>query len=112
MDSQEVRRDRKMKWLKTTWSAISAALLVALAVFAAASASRQKSSARKWQETAVDIEAGKVKKGTVTAEAASTKAKLHDARANELKAKAENRITKIGERDEEVADILDRWRRT
>jgi hypothetical protein len=85
------------------------ALLAALAVFAVASAQRQKSSARKWQETAVDIESGKLKDAIVTAEAANTKAKLHDAKAGELKAKAEARITKIGEQNEDVADILDRW---
>lgn len=98
-----------MTWLKTTWSAMSAALLAALAIFAVASAQRQKSSARKWQETADDIESGKVKKGTLTAAAASTKAKLHDARASELKTKAETRITQIGEKNEEISDILDRW---
>lgn len=98
-----------MTWLKTTWSSISMALLAALAIFAAANASRQKSSARKWQEKADDIESGKVEKGTLTAEAASTKAKLHDARASEMKAKAEARITQIGSKNEEISDILDRW---
>lgn len=98
-----------MTWFKTTWSAISTAILAALAVFAAANAMRQKSSARKWQEKADEIESGKVKKSTVTAEAASTKAKLHDARASELKAKAETRITQIGSKNEEISDILDRW---
>ena len=98
-----------MTWLKTTWSAISVALLAALAIFAVASAQRQKSSAEKWKKTAVDIESGKLKKAITTAEAASTKAKLHDARAGEMKAKAEARITKIGEQNEDVADILDRW---
>lgn len=98
-----------MTWFKTTWSAISAALLAALAVFAAANAMRQKSSARKWQEKADDIESGKVKDGTLTAEAASSRAKLHDARADEMKVKAEARITQIGSKNEEISDILDRW---
>ena len=101
-----------MTWLKTTFSAISAALLAALAIFAVASAQRQKSSARKWQSKAEDIESGNVKKATLTAEAASTKAKLHDAKADELKAKAEARITKIGEKNEDITDILDRWRKS
>jgi Spy/CpxP family protein refolding chaperone len=98
-----------MTWFKTTGAAISAALLAALAIFAAANAKQQASSARKWQQKADDIESGKVKESTLTAAAASTKAKLHDARAQELKAKAENRITQIGEKDEEISDILDRW---
>ena len=99
-----------MTWLKTTWSAISVALLAALAVFAAASVQRQKTNARKWQETAVDIESGKLKEATITAEAANTKAKLHDAKANEAKAKAESRIDQIGKKNEEISDILDRWK--
>ena len=98
-----------MIWLKTTWSGISVAILAALAVFAVASAQRQKDSAKKWQLKAVDIEHGKVKKSIITAEAANTKAKLHNAKAGELKKKAEARITKIGEANEDVADILDRW---
>ena len=99
-----------MTWLKTTWSAISVAVLGALAVFAVASVQRHKSNARKWQEKATDIEAGQVENATLTAEAASTKAKFHDAKANEIKQKAEARITQIGQKDEEMADILDRWR--
>lgn len=101
-----------MTWLKTVWSATSVALLAALAVFAVANAKRQKSSAKKWQETAVDIEAGNLKKSTITAEAANTKAKLHEAKAAEARAKAESRINEIGKKDEEVSDIIDRWRRT
>jgi len=96
-------------WLKAIWSSISVALLAALAVFAVASAQRQKTNARKWQDKAVDIESGKLKDATITAEAANTKAKLHDARARELKKKAEDRITQIGDKDEDVADLLDRW---
>lgn len=99
-----------MTWLKTTVSAISAALLAALAIFAVANARRQASTAKKWQAKAVDIEEGNVNKGTLTAEAASTKAKLHDAKAEELKTKAEARITKIGKTDEDIATLLDRWR--
>ena len=98
-----------MTWLKTTWSAISAALLAALAIFAVASAARQKSNAEKWQQKSIDIEAGNVKKATVTAEAASTRAKLHDAKATELKKKAEARITAIGGKDEAISDILRNW---
>lgn len=92
-----------MNWLKSTWAVLVAAIVAALAVFAAG---RHKANARKWQETATDIKAGNVKKGTLTAEAASTKAKLHDARANEIIANAEKRV---GEKDETTADILARW---
>ena len=92
-----------MKWIKTHLAVLGAAIVAALAIFAAA---RHKAMAKQWQETAVDIEQGNVIKGTMTAEAASTKAKLHDAKADEIKAKAE---TKIGKKDEATADILSRW---
>ncbi len=98
-----------MKWLKATGSAISVAFLAALAVFAVFSAQRQKAQARKWQGKAEDIEAGNVVKGIEMAEAASAQAKLHEARAKEKKAKAEQRITQIGEKNEDIASILDNW---
>lgn len=91
------------RWLKTHWRVFSAAIVAALAIYAAA---RHKASAQKWQETSVDIEAGKVVKGTLTAEAASTRAKLHDAKADEIKAKAEQRV---GKQNETTADILKSW---
>lgn len=93
----------KMTWLKTSWKALITALGVAFVLFLAA---MQKSNARKWQQTSVDIEKGNVKKGTMTAEAASTKAKFHDAKADEIVAKA---VKRTGEKDEATADILARW---
>ena len=101
-----------MSFLKTTWSALSAAFMVALVIFAGAAVIRQKNQAEKWKGKAVDIELGNVVKGVKSAEAASTKAKLHDATAGEKKKAAEARITKIGEKNEAVADILDRWRKS
>lgn len=98
-----------MTWIRTSWTAISAGFLVFLAIFAVASARRQKTIARKWQDKSVDIEQGRVTAGTLTAKAASSQAKLHDAKADEIKAKAEKRITQIGEKDEDVKDILARW---
>lgn len=92
-----------MKWIKTHLALLGAAIVAALAIFAAA---RHKAMAKQWQETAVGIEEGNVSRGTLTAEAASTKAKLHDAKADEIKAKAE---AKVGKRDEATADILKRW---
>lgn len=98
-----------MTWLKTAWKAISAALLAALVVFAAASARGHKKKAEKWQAHAVNSEGEQVKKGVLTAKQAQTKAKLHKAKADEIKKKAEDRITAIGAKDEDVADILARW---
>ncbi len=92
-----------MKWLKTTGSALVVGFGIFLAIFASV---MHKQAARKWQEKSVDIEKGNVKSKTMTAEAASTKAKLHDAKADEIVAKAEKRIK---EKDETTADILARW---
>ena len=100
-----------MTWLKTTWGTVSAFFLFALALFAAASAARQKAVADQWKDKAVDIELGNVVKGVDTAKAASAQAKLHEAKAKEKKAIAEARISKIAENRDEVADILDRWRK-
>lgn len=98
-----------MSWLKTTWAAVSTALLAALAVFAVANARSHKKKAEKWQGKAEAIEQGNVVRGVQTAEQASTQAKLHEARAAEVKKKAEARLDAIGEKDEDVADILARW---
>lgn len=98
-----------MNWLKTSWTALSAAILAALAIFAVASAQRHKKTARKWQDKAVEVEQGNVVRGIDKAEQASAKAKQHEAKAEEIKKKAEQRITQIGEKDEDVADILKRW---
>ena len=92
-----------MKWIKSTWAVLLAAAVVFLAIFAAG---RHKAASRKWQETAVGIEEGTVKKGTMTAEAASTRAKLHDARADEIKAKAE---AKVGQKDKSTAELMKQW---
>ena len=99
-----------MTWLKTSWTALTVGILACLAIFAAASARRQKAIASKWQDKAVDIEVGLVKSGTLTAKAANTQAKLHNAKAKQIRAKAEQRITAIGDKDEDVADILDQFR--
>jgi flagellar biosynthesis/type III secretory pathway M-ring protein FliF/YscJ len=92
-----------LNWVKTTMGALFAAIVAGLAIFAA---SRHKANAQKWQEQAVDIEEGNVRKKTVTAEAATTRAKLHDAKADEIVKKAENRIK---DNNEATADILKRW---
>lgn len=98
-----------MTWLKTKWSVISAAFLVALAIFAAASAKAQKDNARKWQQKSVDIEEGGLQADLLSAEAANTKAKLHDNKATALHDKAVERINQAGKANEPIGDILDSW---
>ena len=99
-----------MNWLKGFGISLKVALTAFLAALSVMAMKRQKATAEKWHDKAVDIELGRVEKGTQTAKAASTQAKLHDNRALEIKAKAEKRIDQMGSADEEVADIVDRWR--
>ncbi len=87
-------------WLK----ALLAAIAAAFAIFAA---TRHKTNAQKWQQKAVDIEESNVKKKTLSAEAASTRAKVHDAKADEIVKKAAERIKT---KNETTSDILDKWR--
>ena len=100
-----------MNWFRTAWAPIAAAGLAALAILAAMSAARHKAIADKWRQTAVDIEEGQVVKGTETAEAASTQAALHDAKADERNKKAEARITQIAGKNEAISSILDGWKK-
>jgi len=110
-DQRDTIHVSQVSWLKTSWTALTVGILACLAIFAAASARRQKAIASKWQDKAVDIEVGLVKSGTLTAKAANTQAKLHNAKANEIRAKGvEARVKRIGEKDEDVASILDQFR--
>ncbi len=97
-------------WFKGLGVSVKVAALAFLAALAAMAAMRHKKTAEAWQGKAVEIEQGNVVKGIKTAEAASSQAKLSEARAEEVKKKAEARITQIGEKNEEISDILDRWR--
>ncbi len=101
-----------MKWLKAAWTPVAALGLAALAIFAAISAARHKATADAWRDKAVSIEEGNVVKGIETAEAANMEAALHDLKANERSAAAANRITQIGAKHAETADILDNWRKS
>ena len=100
-----------MSWLKAVWAPIAVAGLAVLAILAAMSAARQKAAAEKWRQKAVDIEEGNVSRGTLTAEAASTQAKLHDEKADERNKKAEARITQIAGKNESIESILDGWKK-
>lgn len=101
-----------MNWLKGLGLSVKVGVVALLAVMAVMAAQRQKASALKWQQKAVDVEDKNVETGTLTAAAANTKAKLHDAKSDEIKAKAVARIANIGDADEDVADILDQFRRS
>lgn len=85
-------------------------VLAFLAFMAVAAAKRQQKMARGWQDRSLELAEDKVANSIHTAKAAETQAKKHDAKANEIKAKAESRISQIAEKDDEISDILDRWR--
>ena len=98
-----------MNWLKGLGISVKVAALAFLAVLAVMAAKRQKDTADKWKDKATDIALGNVIKGTTTAKAANTQAKLHDNKAKDIKKKAEARITQMGDQDEDVSDIIARW---
>lgn len=101
-----------MNWLKGCYVSLKVAAIAFLGVMAVMAAKSQKAKALKWAGKAEDIEQGNVKKGTMTAAAASSKAKLHDNNAHQIKAKAEARVQQMGDKDEEIADILDQFRKS
>lgn len=98
-----------MQWLKGLGISVKVAVTALLMAMAVMAAKRHKDNADKWRNTAVEIENGYVVKGIETAAAASSQAKLHDERATAIKEKAEACITQMADKDEDVADILDRW---
>lgn len=101
-----------MNWLKSIWAASGTAVLAMLAVFAVASAQRQKRVADKWKDKALDIELGNVSRGTLTAKAANSQAKVHEQKAKERNKKALAHMKKAGENNAPVADVLDAFRRS
>jgi len=98
-----------MNWLKGLGISVKVAALAFLAALAVMAAKRQRTIADKWKDKVIDIELGNVVKGVETAATASTQAKLHDANANEIRSKAETRITQMGDQDREISDILSAW---
>lgn len=101
-------------WISGLGISIKVAVLAFLGVMAVMAAKRQRSIADKWKDTASDIALGNVVAGTQTAQAANAQAKIHDARAKEIKAKASARVAARGGKDEridaEISDILDLFR--
>ena len=71
-----------MNWFKGLGISVKVAVVAFLGVMAVMAAKRQKAAAGKWQDTAVDIETKLVTAGTMTAAAASEKAKVHDDKAH------------------------------
>ena len=99
-----------MTWFKSIWTASGTAILAVLAIFAVMSAQRSKSQKEKWQQTALDIEAGNVKRGTQTAGQANIKAQIHDQKAKDRDQKAKDRMKQIGDSNESVSAVLDAFR--
>ena len=98
-----------MNWLKGLGISVKVAVTALLMAMAVMAAKRHKDNADKWRNKAVEIENGYVIKGVETASAASTQAKIHDNKAKDIKKKAEAKITQMGDKHEDVADILKRW---
>ena len=101
-----------MGFLKTSKAALIGALSIIAAIFAAASAARHKKTAEKWRQSGEVEKIKDVKDGVQKAEAHFSQAKLHDAKAEEAKLKARDKLDRLGEQDEELADTVERWKRS
>ena len=97
-----------LDWLKVTWKAIVGAGLMFLAFKAIKQSGQMQRQAEAWDSEAQDA----VNKNLDHANAALSQAKVKAAEAERIKQKAEQRISEVAKRDEEMADIIDRWRRT
>ncbi len=98
-----------MSWLKTTSGAVLAAIGMFLAAMAVANARRQKTSADRWKNLAVDGAEADVKNNLGSAAAALSQAKRYDARAKQAKEAARKRLDKIGGRDDDMGSIISGW---
>lgn len=99
-----------MIWLRGLGISLKVAVIAFLAVLAVMAAKRQRASAGKWRDKAVDMQRRNVKDGTETAVAASTQAMFHDEKARQIKQKAVDRVAQMGGQDEDVSSILDQFR--
>lgn len=97
-----------LDWFKQFGTAIAGAALAFLAFMAVSKAQRHRKQAQAWENEAQDAVDNKLDH----AEAALTQAKKHQAEADRIKLKAEARINEAANRDDDMADILDRWRRS
>lgn len=99
-----------MNWLKGLGISVKVAVTALLMAMAVMAAKRHKAEANKWKITAIDIKQGNVDKGTMTAKAANSQAKIHSAKAKDIKKKAEARAKQMGGQDEEISSILDQFK--
>ena len=100
-----------MTWIKGLSSAVWTGILMFLAAMALAAAKRQKDIADQWKDKAIDIELGNVVKGTQTAQAASSQAKIYDARAKQIKKKAKARIDQMAKQNKSIESLIDKWKK-
>lgn len=98
-----------MNWLKGLGISVKVAITALLMAMAVMAAKRHKDIADNLRNNADMIENGYVVKGIETASAANTQAKLHDNKAHEIKEKAEARITEMGDKHEDVKDLIAKW---
>lgn len=99
-----------MQWLKGLGISVKVAVTALLMAMAVMAAQRHKATARKWQQKSVDIENDAIDTGALTVAAANAQAKLHDNKANEIKAKAEIHVASMGGHNAEISDILHQFR--
>lgn len=98
-------------WVRGLGKSVWIAIGIFFAAMAVAAATRNKATADKWREKAVDIEAGNVVRGVETAKAALSQAKKFDAEADRFEAKGNAAMDRTGRKDEPTADLLSRWKK-
>ena len=95
-------------WLKQFGAAIVAAALMFLGFMAVSKSNRHKAKAEKLENKATENINNDVK----SAGKALERAKVHAQKAEKIKADAEAKLDAVANKDETMADIVDRWKRS
>lgn len=97
-------------WLKRLWQPIAVAVAAFLAVMAARRIAGHSAAADRYAELAAEANQRDVENAFDKYQRASRLAKTHRQRAVDIRRQTEKRIDDIAKSDDEIADIVDRWR--
>lgn len=100
-----------IKWLSGLGSALAAAAIAFLAFMAINQRTGYKRTANKWRQRAEDELVSGRDDALERAKSARRQAGQHERLADEARGKAEKRIDELGKKNEDVADIVSRWRK-
>ena len=97
-----------LSWLKQFGAAIIAAGLMFLGFMAVAKSNRHKAKAEKLEQRATQD----INRDVQAADKALKRAKIHAEKAETIKSDAEAKIDAMANKDEDMGDIISRWKRT